>query len=265
MATPHVYDGFRDVDWGVILPMAYSPHRQVPGIYAIINRDNGKIYIGSAAVSITRRRNGHRCHLRYRRHNSIYLQRAFEKSPESFEFVIIEEMPGATKEEVLSREQFWMDFYKSYVPENGYNMAIKAGSCRGIKRRPEVAAKYAALLKSHRESDAYKIGLKRSAEARKGKAPTWMFTPEARKKQALALKGRKQPKQHIDAAIEGRRLAKVCWKPVVQVDELGKDLVQFERIKDAEEAFGVPFGKSNIRSVCNGVRPRAYGYKWRWA
>src|SRR6185295_6329370 len=38
----------------------------------------------------------------------------------------------------VEREQFWINFFRSYIPENGYNISPTASSCAGLKQRPEV-------------------------------------------------------------------------------------------------------------------------------
>ncbi len=58
------------------------------GIYRIRNIKNGKIYIGQS-VNISHRWACHLYDLRHNRHGNPYLQRAYNKDPDSFVFEII--------------------------------------------------------------------------------------------------------------------------------------------------------------------------------
>lgn len=103
-------------------------------IYGILNKVNGKQYIGSA-VDFYRRRCEHLSYLRGNKHHSTYLQRAWNKYGEvNFIFIILEKVEN--KEDLISREQWWMDTRK---PE--YNIAKKAGSQLGFKHSQETRDK----------------------------------------------------------------------------------------------------------------------------
>jgi group I intron endonuclease len=81
------------------------------GVYKIMNLVNGKVYIGSAQ-NLHNRRKIHFQELR-RGTNSIHLQAAYYKYGErNFGFIIIEFVEDLTQ--LTSREQYWIDCYKSY-------------------------------------------------------------------------------------------------------------------------------------------------------
>ncbi len=99
-------------------------------IYTIINKVNGKQYIGSA-VNFYKRKTVHLAHLRKGNHKNIHLQRAYTKYGEaSFMFCILEKV--YKKEDLISREQWWIDTRK---PE--YNIAKIAGSQLGFRHSQE--------------------------------------------------------------------------------------------------------------------------------
>ena len=108
-------------------------NRSIPesksGIYFILNRKNGHIYIGSA-VNFTKRFTVHKANLNKNQHHCRHLQNAWNKyGSQEFEFIIVEQC----KKEILEqREQFWLD---NSVPE--YNIARIAGSNQGIVFLPE--------------------------------------------------------------------------------------------------------------------------------
>jgi group I intron endonuclease len=96
------------------------------GVYAIINNFNGKKYIGSS-YNCRGRLSSHLSFLRYSKHSNKHLQNAFDQcSIENFSYVLLEEVNDLSK--LYEREQYWIDFYKSYLPENGYNRARFAES-----------------------------------------------------------------------------------------------------------------------------------------
>lgn len=92
------------------------------GIYKITNLANSKIYIGESKA-IYHRWYAHKCALRKNKHSNQYLQNAWNKYKEDFfKFEIIELLPDAEKSELLIRENYWIEFYKSGDVEIGYNI-----------------------------------------------------------------------------------------------------------------------------------------------
>ncbi|MFN6531032.1 GIY-YIG nuclease family protein [Nostoc sp. ChiSLP03a] len=132
------------------------------GIYAIINRDNGKAYIGSTAESFRKRWNKHKASLRLCKHHSPVLQKAWNKYTEfRFEFRILEVVP---KEEFTDNkyltdiEQVYLD---TYNPE--YNILKIAGSCLGRKHGEEAKVK---LSQSMKGKTPWNIGIPRTDEVK---------------------------------------------------------------------------------------------------
>ena len=93
------------------------------GIYKIINRTNGKYYVGSTKNSNVRW-SDHKEDLNKHRHYNIHLQRAWMKYGESnFEFVMIEE---CQQDQLLITEQRYLDTCKNN-PSESYNQIYSAG------------------------------------------------------------------------------------------------------------------------------------------
>ena len=102
------------------------------GIYAIRNKVNGKIYVGSAK-HIQKRWLLHKHHLNNDKHHSTKLQRSWNKhGKEVFEFGIIEICAPIY---LIEREQYWLDYFN--VVEEGYNHHPLARSALGTKRSEE--------------------------------------------------------------------------------------------------------------------------------
>lgn len=105
------------------------------GVYAIKNTLNNKIYVGSSD-SICWRLYDHRKELNSNSHHSIHLQRAWNKyGSDVFVYFLVERVDNVGK--LLEREQYWMDEFRCYVKDKGYNISPTAGSCRGIKLSEE--------------------------------------------------------------------------------------------------------------------------------
>jgi group I intron endonuclease len=90
----------------------------------------------------------HKSALYNNRHKSRHLQNAWNLYGEkSFIFSVVEEVvPNVV--ELLQREQHWLDFYKSYLPHNGYNTRTIANSMLGTKRTPEICEKLKLAFKN---------------------------------------------------------------------------------------------------------------------
>lgn len=106
------------------------------GIYAIICKPNGKVYIGSA-VSLNRRLKQHYKLLTRNGHYIWHLQNSWNKHGESaFEFTIIERV--ADKQLLVKREQVHIDHYPLEVR---FNLSPTAGSPLGVKHSRESVEK----------------------------------------------------------------------------------------------------------------------------
>ena len=101
------------------------------GIYKITNIENGKFYIGSA-VNISGRWSVHKHMLRNNKHKNSYLQCSWNKHNEgSFLFEVIEIIEDI--DTLIKREQFYLDLYKCYNRDIGYNINIIANNRLGVK------------------------------------------------------------------------------------------------------------------------------------
>lgn len=101
-------------------PNGYVPHES--GIYRILNKINGKCYVGQSE-NIAKRWFHHRWELQRKKHINVYLQNAWDKyGEENFEFQVLELCPI---EQLDEREIYWISFYDSKY--DGYNFL--AGGC----------------------------------------------------------------------------------------------------------------------------------------
>lgn len=108
--------------------------KKVSGIYCIQNTITEKVYIGSA-VNVKHRLLSHKSVLKRNKHHSKHLQNSWNKYGETnFSFYILEEVD---KNQLIEREQFYLDLFKSYDRKHGYNLAPKAGSSLGHRHSKE--------------------------------------------------------------------------------------------------------------------------------
>lgn len=112
---------------------------KIIGVYKITNLINGKIYIGSS-IDINSRWKEHVRDLNKNKHHSTHLQRSWNKNgSENFEFSILEK---CNEEEILDREQYYLDTLKPFDKNNGYNTALNSlAPMTGRKHSNETKAK----------------------------------------------------------------------------------------------------------------------------
>lgn len=95
------------------------------GIYKITNNQTKKFYIGSTVDRFSKRIGTHRSQLLNNQHKNKHLQSAFNKyGREAFSYTILEH--GIPKEQILEREQYWIDITNACDPSIGYNICKKA-------------------------------------------------------------------------------------------------------------------------------------------
>lgn len=135
---------------------------KICGIYQIINKINNKIYIGSS-IDVEQRWNTHKRELRSKKHHNKNLQNAWhEYGEENFVFEIIELVEDTNQ--LIDKEQYYIDSTKCCDSDIGYNVSPTAGNCLGVKRTEEEKrwlSKINSGEKSHfakiTEKDAIKI------------------------------------------------------------------------------------------------------------
>ena len=95
----------------------------IVGIYSVVNKLNGKIYIGQS-INIERRWEQHK----YGKGNLILMNSIKKHGIKNFEFKNLEQIDVLNKtkleivEELTKLEQKWFDDMKPFLKENGYNI-----------------------------------------------------------------------------------------------------------------------------------------------
>jgi group I intron endonuclease len=167
------------------------------GIYRITCTANGKIYIGSA-ISLKVRRQHHWNRLKAKAHGNRHLQNAWNKhGPDAFTWDVIE---FVATEQLIDREQHFIDQFDSCNPRLGFNISPTAGSCLGCKHTDEGKARKSAALKGKKKSPEAVEKVRLALLGKPGKP----WTEETRAKACAAMKGVKRSPEACQRMREAR-------------------------------------------------------------
>ena len=128
------------------------------GIYVITCKGNNKIYVGSAC-KLSKRKNQHFSLLSLNKHPNKYLQASYGLyGKESFSFEVIENVENV--EDLISREQFYIDSLKATDRNIGMNLCPIAGNQQGrkVSTFSKQKMRESHLGKTHTEESKKKIG-----------------------------------------------------------------------------------------------------------
>lgn len=208
------------------------------GIYQIVNKANGKRYIGSAKCFKVRWR-AHLSYLNRNQHHSRALQRAWNLyGKDSFEFEIISYVPV---DRLIDVEQIKID---SLRPE--YNVCKIAGSTAGRKTSDETKALLSKAITGKKRSEETKA---RMREAWKYRKPMPPMSLETRRKISALHKGKPKPrtKEHqMKIAMTKRKISDD------QVLEIRKLLASGSMAVDLAKRFGC--SESLISQIKSGKK-----------
>lgn len=200
------------------------------GVYKIENLINNKVYIGSTISGFKKRIKEHLYELNKGKHHSSHLQKAFNKyGTNNFEVSILE---VCNRESIIQKEQFYLDQYKSYNRNLGYNILNKAYNSQGYK---------------HTEENIILIG-----QMSKLRGPH----PNSINAMRLANLGSKKDENHII------RMKEIHSKPVIQLDLQGNFIKRWNSITEAKLFLGLSLIDSNISKCCNKKCKSSNGFMW---
>lgn len=126
----------------------YDYLRGKSGIYKISNTVNDKIYIGSS-INILQRIKEHIKTLKAGVHRNSYLQNHYNKYGQCLIYEVIEECEIIN---ILEREQFYIDLFKSSIRKYGFNLCPTAGSQLGFKHSKETKEYWSKKRKGFKHS-----------------------------------------------------------------------------------------------------------------
>jgi group I intron endonuclease len=175
------------------------------GIYKIVNKKNGKYYVGSS-MYIHNRWKKHIKMLKANDHHSPKLQRAWNKYGEdSFEFVVVEEVPNATSKSLKPIEDRYLLECKAH-PETNYNASYSATTTYhpplSDDKKRLISEKLSAVPRT--EEWRRKIG---EANRRRGRLSDASYEKMAEKLR-VSMKGRinsEETRRRISLATKGKK------------------------------------------------------------
>jgi len=179
--------------------------KNLSGIYKITCLVNNKYYIGSSS-NLENRFKVHLRTLNNNKHKNPHLQSAWNlHSKENFIFEVLE---YTDKDNLLIREQFYMDILQSYNREYGFNNCIKAGRPTGYKHTEE--SKKIMSLKKKGVKQSKEVIEKRANQIRGNK-----HTDETKKKLSISKLGAKNGMygKKEDAEHKKERMKNMLDKP----------------------------------------------------
>lgn len=201
-----------------VVSSAIAPRqRKQSGIYQILCKLTGKVYVGSA-VWLAKRKRHHREGLLSGSHENPYLQKAWDKyGPSAFEYSVLE---YCDKEKLMEREQHHINKLRASDREHGYNLCSIAYSNLGrtfgqsMRDKISVARKnkggtlsptQTEALRERMKGNSLRLGIKhtpetceRLKESRKGKQPAlgMRHTDDFKKALSERLKGKPLSVEH---------------------------------------------------------------------
>lgn len=159
------------------------------GIYTITNKENGKVYIGSA-VCFEGRWYSHKWELYRGTHHNIHLQRSWNKYGEDvFKFGILEYLDRL--DELYLAEQFWIDIYREEGREL-YNIATPGP----------------AFMTGQKHTKESKQKMSKAKMGKPGLMRGYKHTKEARYNMSEAAKGKKhseETKHKMSESMKGKQ------------------------------------------------------------
>ena len=157
--------------------------RGCSGIYAIVNRRTGSRYIGRAE-NLRTRKNNHFKNLRKNQHFNKKLQRAYNKDPNVFVFVVLFVCP---KQSLKLHEQLCLNYLQ---PE--YNISKDSTApMEGVKHTEEAKAKIGNFHKGNNRLEGYKHTDEHNENISRGHKRN-----RKRKKYCATVKGQKQLREN---------------------------------------------------------------------
>lgn len=172
------------------------------GVYQIILKEDGRSYVGSA-IDIKKRWNNHKSKANSNTDMQVIARAIAKHGFENFEWKILEE---CSVENLIEREQYWLDKIRPFADENhGFNVRKIAKSNYGIKRS----------IESRKKQSQTMLGVAKTEEHKKNMSKSWHNSRDENYYKMLSerVSGDKNPakrpevRQKISASMTGK-----TWK-----------------------------------------------------
>lgn len=221
------------------------------GIYGIINKINGKVYVGQTGERFLRRYWHHQWKLRDNSHDNTYLQNAWNKYGEdNFDYVVLEVVGDSSLLDEL--EIKYIDYYKKN--NLSYNMLLGGGGRRGFKMSDNAKKIIAEKNRQHmlgtKHSEETKKKMSETRSGRHINRSTDILNQDiVRNIKLLLISGKTASEVSkelgIDYKLINNLIANNTWKPVVVDgwDEYRSNRKTYKRLtkKDHKEIYRLHF------------------------
>lgn len=221
------------------------------GIYGIINKINGKVYVGQTGERFLRRYWHHQWKLRDNSHDNMYLQNAWNKYGEdNFDYVVLEVVEDSSLLDEL--EIKYIDYYKK--KNLSYNMLLGGGGRRGFKMSENAKRIIAEKNRQHmlgtKHSEATKKKMSETRSGRHINRSTDILNQDiVRNIKLLLISGKSASEVSKELGIEYRLInnliANNTWKTVFVDgwDEYRSNRKTYKRLtkKDHKEIYRLHF------------------------
>jgi len=263
---------------------------KISGIYAIKNKTNNKLYIGSSVSPTQRWQKEHLPALNNNKHYNRHLQHSWNKYGENnFEFLVLEE---CDENLLVEREGYWIEHHKSWDRDHGYNLNryvddriimseetrqlmsettkqswkdpdIRTKRCEAIKNSvtDEIREVLAEARRKDYENPEYR------AERSKTMTQTWNEQSDELKTKMKAAWSTSEVRQRHEHTTENKKKmsqsSKDWWaanaRPILQLTIEGILVREWPSPNPAIKEYG-----NHVSSVLNGKRTHCQGYIWRY-
>lgn len=221
---------------------------KISGIYLIIHKTSGKVYVGQS-VDIYRRWKQHKAYLRNNTHENHILQNTWNKYGENdFEFMIIHEC-SQNIDELNALEIEYIEKYQALDRNKGFNIA-KGGCNNGNTLAGFTEEEY--KLHCNKMKQVKKEYYKTHTAFWKGKELPRNFREKGVESARIRNTGRKREKHSILMTGSGNPRAKKVM--CIDTGEV------FGCAKEAGEKYGVT--NSTILKTCKGKQKTTAGKQW---
>ena len=241
-------------------------------IYKISNNFDEKIYIGlTTKTKAIERWYQHRYLARHLSDtDKSYLHKAMASHGiNNFIFEVIEE---TSNDKLPEREQYWINYYNSIVP-NGYNLTIGGEGTPGFVRpqseeeRIKKSKSIKAYYQNHPEvKEAYRQRMIENNNNPEYKQRTLEGYKRFCEENPNYFSGENNPfygKHHTEEALQKiHQAAAKRQKSIQQLDkDTGEIIATYSGVKEAEKALQVSHGWLSKAARQNKI---AYGYRWKF-
>jgi group I intron endonuclease len=194
----------------------------VGGVYKITNSHNGKVYIGSSN-NIGIRWNKHLSLLRNGKSKQKLMQKDFDRHGESLFSISILEKINVEKER-FEREDFYIEKFKSYNEEFGYNTHQKSTSPVGRKVSEETRKKIGESQIGKKLSEDHKNNISEGLKGRVQSEKTKRIISEKNRRKHISLEDEVSIRSKILSGILAKEIAKEFKLNQITIGRIRKEM-----------------------------------------